>query len=65
MGASLLLLRAGQAADSIDDVLAGTGVRSGLIVHVGCDDGATTAAIALNGHCAVQGNAIGAQSTLQ
>lgn len=42
-------------AQSLRDVLISTGVKGGLIVHVGCGAGAETASLHLNESCLVQG----------
>jgi hypothetical protein len=54
-GLCLSLPRAGQAADSGDDILAATGSKGGLVVHVGCADGKLIAALGAGDGCVVQG----------
>jgi outer membrane protein assembly factor BamB len=44
-----------RAAQSPEQLLAASGVRGGLIVHVGCGDGSATAALAASERCVVQG----------
>jgi SAM-dependent methyltransferase len=44
VGVSFSFPPAGQAADSAEHILAATGVKGGLVVHLGCGDGKLTAA---------------------
>ena len=41
--------------ESAREILDASGVKAGLIVHVGCGDGAVTASLAVNENCVVQG----------
>jgi len=50
-----LLVAATASADLAGDILKDAGVKGGLIVHVGCDDGALTAALRPNDSYIVQG----------
>ncbi len=52
-----LLAAAGvaQAAESAKDILEATGVKGGLVVHVGCGDGKLTAALRANDRYVVHG----------
>jgi outer membrane protein assembly factor BamB len=43
------------AGASALEVLEASGVNSGLVVHVGCGDGLTTATLAISDNCVVQG----------
>jgi hypothetical protein len=46
---------AGDAADSAGRILEATGVKGGLVVHVGCGDGKLTAALRVNDGYLVHG----------
>ena len=52
---SLLLCQAAQAQQQAGRILDATGVKGGLIVHVGCGDGRLTAALRANDSFIVQG----------
>ena len=51
----LSALAAGARADLAGDILSATGVRGGLVVHVGCGDGKLTAALRANDSYLVHG----------
>ena len=53
-GVSVSLLPAGQAGDSVEEMLA-TGIQGGLVVHLGCGDGKLTAALRANDSYVIHG----------
>ena len=55
VGVSLFLPAGGAAAESAKDILDATGVRGGLVVHLGCGDGKLTAALRANDSYLVHG----------
>jgi len=55
VAAVLSVFDVAQAAQTPEQLLKASGVKGGLIVHVGCGEGAATASLAANGKCVVQG----------
>ena len=55
LAAILLLPAASARAQSAADILRETGVKGGLIVHLGCGDGKLTADLGAGVNCLVQG----------
>jgi len=51
----LFLLGCGGSVDSIEKLVRESGIKGGLVVHVGCGDARTTAGLRLNERCLVQG----------
>ncbi|MHC4357050.1 MAG: class I SAM-dependent methyltransferase [Planctomycetota bacterium] len=53
--ATLAICRTGLCADSAEDMVVASGIKGGLVVHVGCGDGTLTVALRKNGACVVHG----------
>ncbi|HUT09998.1 MAG TPA: methyltransferase domain-containing protein, partial [Thermoguttaceae bacterium] len=53
--ALVLLIGIDARADSANDIIDISGVQGGLIVHLGCEDGALTAALRVNNRYVVEG----------
>ena len=55
MSACILLMTPTLRANSADEILKASGIKGGLIVHIGCGDGKRTAALCENDSFIVQG----------
>jgi len=53
--AFLAALLLGPASSSADEIADATGIKGGLVVHLGCGDGKRTAALLVNDKCLVHG----------